>query len=246
MFDKTIKGVQNFLEKVFGKNPKQNKKFSELVDKLPDERKEKIATRVKELEKEAVSKPSDGLQRMSREGKAMLTNLEGICLTKYKCAANVWTIGVGATGTEIKDIKKWPMDKEITIAEAMELLDKSLERYERAVRQTLKVEVEQHVFDALVSFCYNCGVGAVKKATFIKLINKGVKPSDKSVYNAMMKWVKGGGRTIRGLVVRRKKEAKLLQKGVYAGKFKANLAPVNKRGRPVYSRGKTIDLSEYL
>lgn len=244
---KTIDGITKLLKGLFGKKTREiGTTLDEKLSGLPDELKEKVDVRVQELKEKPKKRKLDGLRRMSNEGKAMLTHLEGICLTKYLCAANVWTIGVGATGTEIKDIKKWPMDKAITIEEAMDLLDKSLARYERAVRQVLKVEVEQHTFDALVSFCYNCGTGAIKTATFVKLINRGVPVTSKSVYDAMMRWTKGGGKTIRGLVIRRKQEAKLLQKGVYSGNFEANLAPVSKRGRPIYSKGKKIDLKPYL
>lgn len=190
---------------------------------------------------QSVSRPKPKLQRMSNEGKAMLTHLEGICLTKYLCSANVWTIGIGATGTEIKDIAKWPMNKEITIEEAFELLDKSLHRYERAVRKGLKVEVPQHAFDALVSWCYNVGIGWVPKATVIKLINKGVPISDRRVYNALMKY-----RKPKEIISRRRKEAKLLTKGRYSGNFRANLAPVNARGIPMYAMGEQIDLRKYL
>lgn len=223
MFKKTVEGVKNFLERAFKR------------------RSTAPTSDVPEVKEKPVKRSKDAPMRMSREGKAMLTHLEGICLTKYLCAANVWTIGVGATGTVIKDINSWPMDKAITVEEAFDLLDRGLQRYERAVRKALKVEVPQHAFDALVSWCYNVGTGWAHKASVIKLINKGVPVSDKRVYDALMRYKKPSS-----IIGRRRKEAKLLTRGVYSGNFKANLCPVSKKGRPIYAKGKQIDLNNYL
>lgn len=178
--------------------------------------------------------------KTSIDGMIFIAGLEGICLTKYLCSSNVWTIGVGATKTEVPDIASWPMNKEITIEQAFKLFEKSLKRYENAVNRGLKVEVEQHVFDALVSWCYNVGTGWVSKATVIKLINNGT--TNKSMlYNALMRYSKP-----KAIIGRRKKEAKLLTEAKYAGKGKANLFPVNSRGKPIYSRGVSIKVKDYL
>jgi lysozyme len=239
MWTKTVAGVKKFLEKAFGSRrevideKKPNKKFKDKLAELPKERQEKIEAKVKELKKE------DGLMRMSRKGQQMLTELEGVSVTKYKCSAGVWTIGIGATRTEYPDIGKWPMNKQITIQEAFDKLPKSLEKYERAVRRGLKVEVEQHVFDALVSWCYNVGVGWVKKASVIKLINKGVPTSSKRVYNALMMYKKP-----KEIIGRRTKEAKLLTTGKYTLTGKANLYKVTSRGFPRIA--KRIKIEEYL
>lgn len=108
---------------------------------------------------------------MSKNGKIMLAGLEGIALTKYKDSVGVWTIGIGATRSEIPDIAKWPINKAITIKEAFQLLEKSLGKYERAVHDTLNTVIEQYQFDALTSICYNIGTGGLSKSTFMKRIN---------------------------------------------------------------------------
>lgn len=234
MFKKTIEGVKNFLEKAFGKK-KPNKKFEDLLLELPKERQRKIADLTEELSKDV----NDGLMHMSKKGAQMLTELEGISTTKYKCSAGVWTIGIGATKTEYPGIGSWDMKKSITIQDAFDKLPKSLEKYEKAVRRALKVEVPQHTFDALVSWCYNVGVGWVKKATVIKLINKGVPSSSKRVYNALMMYKKP-----KEIIGRRKKEAKLLTTGVYTLTGKANLYKVTSRGYPRIA--KRIKIEEYL
>lgn len=178
--------------------------------------------------------------KTSLKGMVELAGHEGICLSKYKCSAGVWTIGVGATRSEIRDLAKWPIDKSITLPEAFELLQKSIVKYENAVNKALKVDVEQHVFDALVSWCYNVGTGWVKKSTILRLINRGEK-SQTRLYNALMMYKKP-----KEIIGRRRKEAKLLTTGVYSNNGKALVFPVSNTGRPSYARGKTIDVAGYL
>lgn len=229
MFKKTVKGVKNLLNKAFGKS------LGDKIAELPEERQEKI----EELANTLIY--DDGLMHISKKGMIELAGHEGICLTKYKDSVGVWTIGVGATRTEIPDIARWPQNKSITVEEAFELMKKSIVKYEKGVRRALKVDVPQHTFDALVSWCYNVGTGWCKKASVIKLLNKGVHHSDKRVYNALMMY-----RKPREIIKRRTKEAILLTTGVYSNKGRALLFPVSKKGSPIYSKGKTIDVNKYL
>lgn len=182
-----------------------------------------------------------GEMTTSIEGMIEIASHEGLCLTKYKDSVGVWTIAIGATRTEIPDIARWPADKQLSIQECFDLFKKSLVKYEKAVRRGLKVDVPQHAFDALVSWCYNVGTGWVKKATVIKLINKGVPVSDKRIYNALMMYKKPPE-----IIGRRKKEAILLTTGKYSNTGKVLVFPVSKRFKPIYSRGYKIDVKKYL
>jgi lysozyme len=177
--------------------------------------------------------------KMSLKGKMFLTGLEGICLSKYLDSVNVWTVGVGATKTEIPDLASWPRDKTLTIPECFDLLEKSLEDYENAVNKALKVDATQEQFDALVSIAYNIGVGGLARSTFIKRINAGA--STENVVSAIMMWDRP-----KEIIGRRTKEAKLFSEGVYAGGGKALLFPVSANFHPQYSKGKIINLEDYF
>jgi lysozyme len=182
------------------------------------------------------------MQKMSEKGKIFLAGLEGVSLKIYLDSVNVRTISVGVTKTEIPNINEWPWDKQITMREAMDLFEKALGRYEKAVLDTLKVSIPQHKFDALVSICYNIGVGGLKGSTFMKRINAGA--SDDQVGAAMMMWTKAGGKVLKGLVNRRTKEVNLYKTGNY-GDGTAVLIDVNpKTHKPIYK--KTIKVSDYL
>lgn len=177
--------------------------------------------------------------KTSSKGLAFIAGLEGVALSKYLDSVGVWTIGIGATVTEIPDIASWPLNKTITIEEAFELLKKSVTKYELAVNKALNIDISQNEFDALVSWCYNVGTGAVAKSTIIKRINAGL--TDKALAEALLMWKKPP--EITG---RRIKEAKLLTDGVYAGGGKANVFPVNPKGKPIYSKGKEVNVFDYI
>lgn len=60
--------------------------------------------------------------------------------------------------------------------------------------------------DALVSFTYNLGSGALQRSTLRRVINR---QSHHNVPSQLMRWVWAGGRKLRGLVRRREAEANL-------------------------------------
>jgi lysozyme len=125
----------------------------------------------------------------------------GDCTTYY-CPADVLTIGYGCT-EGIKEGDVW------TEAQATEALMRELAKHEAAVTRLVTVEINQHQFDALVSFSYNCGSGALAKSTLLQRVN--AKDFDGAA-KAFAAWNKGGGRVLPGLVSRRSREAALFQK----------------------------------
>lgn len=177
--------------------------------------------------------------RTSKQGIIELIGHEGIGLSKYKDSVGVWTIGVGATASEIPDIASWPMDRELSLEGAFNLLESSITKYEDAINKALKVPVKQYQFDALSSICYNIGVGGLSKSTFMKLIN--VEALEKAIFTAIMAWNKP-----KEIIERRSKEAKLYTTGQYSNNNKALLFPVSEKGTPMYSKAKTIDLTYLL
>jgi lysozyme len=85
---------------------------------------------------------------------------------------------------------------------------KDMRVFEAHVRRMVKVPLNQFQFDALVSFCYNCGPGNLAKSTLLKKVNGSDFPGAAQEFG---KWVKAGGQTLKGLVRRRKYEARLFQ-----------------------------------
>ena len=72
--------------------------------------------------------------------------------------------------------------------------------------------LKQHQLDALVSFTFNCGEGALASSTLRKRLNRGEYAA---VPQELNKWVMSGGRRLEGLVRRRKAEGALFHNGKY-------------------------------
>lgn len=119
------------------------------------------------------------------------------------------TIGYGHT-KDAKHPLKPEVGKKITEAEAIEILDVDLDECEEDVNRLVKVPLSQEQFDALVSFVFNCGTGAFKGSTLLKVLNR--KQYNK-VPTELSKWVNDNGEELAGLVRRRRAEADLWKSG---------------------------------
>lgn len=142
--------------------------------------------------------------RMSADGLALVKEFEGLRLKAYKCPAAVWTIGYGHTSAAGAPIVS--ADMLISKENAEEILQRDMVQYEDGVRKLVTVGLTQGQFDALVDFAYNAGVGALQKSTLLKKVN--AEKFDE-VPAEFMKWTKGGGKELPGLVRRRRAEVKL-------------------------------------
>lgn len=133
---------------------------------------------------------------------------EGLYLKPYLCPANVPTIGVGSTFYE-NGVKVTLKDPPITKERAMELLEyellQCLPKVQRLCPQLS--EWGDLATGAILDFSFNCGTGALSSSTLRKRINANDVEGARA---ELMKWVRGGGRVLPGLVRRRAAEAALL------------------------------------
>ena len=138
--------------------------------------------------------------KTSNVGIALIKRFEGLRTKAYLCPAGVPTIGYGHT----KDVRL--NDPEITEAEADRLLAEDLGVYEAAVTEMVKVPLTQNQFDALVSFAFNLGIGALRFSTLLKRLNAGLPCAEE-----FDRWTMAGGKTLPGLVRRRAAERRLFE-----------------------------------
>jgi lysozyme len=137
---------------------------------------------------------------------ALIERFEGLRLRPYICPAGVPTIGLGSTryedGTPVK-----LTDPAITRERAYAIARHQIAR--EYLPQTLAlcqgIDTPGRLA-AIVDFSYNLGTGALRSSTLRKRINAG-RWDD--VPGELMKWVRGGGRVLPGLVARRKAESAL-------------------------------------
>ncbi len=144
--------------------------------------------------------PNNGTMHISERGVELIAKYEGCRLTAYKCPAGVWTIGYGHTAG-VKEHDTLPSKDA-----AKRLLREDLEKYAAHVNQCIQKGKltflpTQNQFDALTSFCYNCGVGSLNKLVAGR--------SAAEVADKILAYNKGGGKVLQGLVKRREEERQL-------------------------------------
>lgn len=139
--------------------------------------------------------------RMSDRGRALLTQREGVRLRAYQDSVGIWTVGVGHTSAA-GDPHVTP-GLELTRAQVDEVFKRDLGQYERGVSEAVKVPLAQHEFDALVSLCFNIGVGAFGRSSLVRALNKSDR---RGAADAFLMWDKAAGRVIPGLTKRRHAE----------------------------------------
>lgn len=137
---------------------------------------------------------------ISDRGVELVAKYEGCRLEAYKCPAGVWTIGYGHTA----GVKEG--DTLASEVAAKSLLKEDLAKYAGYVNACVKKGVisfalNQNQFDALTSFCYNCGNGNLEK-----LVNG---RDAATVADKLLLYNKGGGKVLPGLARRREEEREL-------------------------------------
>lgn len=131
----------------------------------------------------------------------MIAAFEGFRADRYLDVAGVPTIGYGETRSDI--VAKGRISEGF----ARRLLRQRIDNdFAPAVDRSLTREPNQHQFDAMVSLAYNIGTGGFADSTVAREFNRG---NARKAGQAFLLWVKAGGRTIQGLVNRRRAEVKL-------------------------------------
>lgn len=143
--------------------------------------------------------------KISENGISLIKSFEGCRLTAYKAVSTekYYTIGWGHYGADVK------AGQSISQGEADALFLSDLQQFVRYTNShTKSLKLNQNQFDALVSFCYNCGPGTLKK-----LVN-GRTPGEISEHITDQQYTRSGGIVLKALERRRKQEKELFCKGI--------------------------------
>ena len=140
------------------------------------------------------------MRHITQEGLDLIKHFEGFSPTVYSCPAGYATIGYGHLITKHESFKT------INENEAQELLRIDAEAAERAVLRYIDVPLTDGQFDALVSFTFNLGSGALQRSTLRRKVNRQVHDEVPDQFN---RWVWVGGRKLNGLIARRRMESEL-------------------------------------
>jgi lysozyme len=136
------------------------------------------------------------------KSEALINKFESCKLTAYKDIVGVWTIGWGTTGHDIIS--------GLTISQALAdewrdhriaVIYSSLFHFIPTTYQT------ENIMNALIDFCYNCGIGNFQKSTLLKKLQGSYSKDD--IASEFLRWNRAGGNVIDGLTRRREEEKAL-------------------------------------
>ena len=156
--------------------------------------------------------------KINNAGLKLIKSFEGCRLTAYKAVPTekYYTIGWGHYGADVSKDEKW------TQKQADEHLKKDLVKYENYVDKYVSIALNENQFSALVSFCYNCGAGNLKKLVEGRSV--------KQIAAAIPSYNKSGGKVLAGLTRRRNAEVKLFNTSVNkSSKYKVTASALNIR-----------------
>ncbi|MGP3592648.1 lysozyme [Vagococcus sp. WN89Y] len=148
--------------------------------------------------------PDFRLLHTSREGLALIADLEGCRLRPYQCSAGVWTSGIGHTAGVVPK-------GDITGQQAASNLVADVLNVERRLAVCVPVDMPPRVYDAVVSFAFNVGSGAACKSTLVYFLNQ---KKWKQACSQLTRWVYVNGSRNKGLENRRARELAYCMKGV--------------------------------
>ena len=131
----------------------------------------------------------------------VLRTFEGVYLRVYLCPAGIWTIGLGSTfyedGTPVR-----PTDPPITLERALALAEHTARgEFYRGVMGLCPTLTSVGQLAAISDMAYNIGLRALRMSTLRRTL---LARNWAGVPAQIMRWVRGGGRVLPGLVRRRK------------------------------------------
>lgn len=145
------------------------------------------------------------MRHITQDGLDLIKRFEGFSPTIYICPAGYPTIGYGHL---VRDHEQDRYQQGITEQEAEDLLRRDVQAAERAVLRLIDVPLTDGQYDALVSFIFNLGAGALQRSTLRRKVNR---EAHADVPAQLMRWVWAGGRILPGLKKRRAGEAEVYQ-----------------------------------
>jgi lysozyme len=146
----------------------------------------------------------------------MIKHHEGVRYKPYRCPARLWTIGVGHVLYPIQG--RLPLDQRDSYSlhpehnrtfskdEVDGILSADLQRFEAGITKLFPMVLTQGQNDALVSFGFNLGLGGVQRSTLRQKVLRG---EIEEASNEFLKFTRGGGKILPGLVKRRQDERSL-------------------------------------
>lgn len=143
------------------------------------------------------------MRHITNNGLSLIKYFEGFSSNIYFDSAGLATIGYGHL---IRPHEQKIFKSPITRTQAENLLKLDVIAAENAVIRLINIPLSNAQFDALVSFVFNLGSGALQRSTLRSKVNR---EEHHDVPSEFIKWIWAGGKKISGLIKRRQEEAML-------------------------------------
>jgi lysozyme len=135
---------------------------------------------------------------------AFVAGMEGMRYVGYLDPVGIPTVCAGHTGPEVR------AGMRVSPAECVALLNKDMQTAGRDVARCVRVPVTREQFDALTSFTFNVGGGAMCRSTLVRKLNAGDCTGAAAEFS---RWTRAGGKELPGLVRRRAAERAMFEGG---------------------------------
>lgn len=120
---------------------------------------------------------------------------EGLHQEVYLDPVGVPTVCIGRMD---KSLKK---GQSFTLEQCMEMFASDWKKHQVQLDSVVKVDyASEWQKEALTDFTFNLGIGNVRSSTLIRLLNE---KRHREACQQLTRWVKAGGKTLKGLVIRR-------------------------------------------
>jgi lysozyme len=160
-----------------------------------------------------VMTPSQVCLDLIKESEGLYRKLADGNIGAYQDPVGVWTIGFGSIFhiDKKRDVQSGDI---ITKTDAERFLALEVKEKAAAVNDLCKVDITQGMFDALVSFTFNFGEGALKESTLLRKLNS---KDYEGAAREFDRWIHGDGKVLPGLVIRRDREEALFRRDGFPG-----------------------------
>lgn len=161
---------------------------------------------------------------LSDAGAEFIGSWEGLYLKAYEDPyypgnKSWWTIGYGTTYSVTPSAFPDGLNSKCTKEQAIGWLKDEAKNCAETIKADLNsksIILSQNQLDALISFAYNCGTGALLGSTLYKNIVEGVRDSD-TITSNFQAWSNANGVRSPGLFKRRNSESTLFLNSDYTG-----------------------------
>jgi len=146
------------------------------------------------------------MSKLAKRGRDLILSSEGLRLESYQDSAGVWTIGYGTISLNGSPVIS---DMIINKLVASALFEGKVQEYLDFIDKCVRITLNQNQIDALASFTYNLGKGALLNSSLLTAINNKMIINEDLFTRWNKAHVNGELVELPGLTKRRKAEYEL-------------------------------------